>query len=413
VIAPRPSASRPVRDRQALTGSYQAAPPPVPITLPITSDTVRTIASKGFPLWEPVEVMQLRNRRITLAYSDLSCHLAALLAGDGPPQANWCTFATWSSKTIGTWIEKDPAPPPRPSPWWLPGAVAERFGEAVQWLVTRDNGATYRSLAAGNRYVFLEIGLAVACFLETFADLDPDPERRERQWHDYWSKVRRILRELGDLDPSWMLTEAPPAAELGLGLRKYFEALTTDDPCERAQLVLAGNLAVGAYEQRRVDGYVTVSLALFTRPAMRRLIRRRFGLERAWYRWPSAMWARLMTRFLVLSTPDQDLAVCHALPRPPGDCPMFPDDLDLVGDPTLQALLTRYDLSEGRAKGRRVRDWTSYDDRMSYIANLFRSRQQHAPLFTPPFPPDVTKALLEGRLAPAATTSVPTGTLAG
>jgi hypothetical protein len=67
-----------------------------PVDLPISADEVRTIASRGFPLVEPVEAMQLRNRRITLAYGDLSVRLAALLARGGRRQANWCTFSTWS-----------------------------------------------------------------------------------------------------------------------------------------------------------------------------------------------------------------------------------------------------------------------------------------------------------------------------
>jgi hypothetical protein len=77
--------------------------------------------------------------------------------------------------------------------------------------------------------------------------------------------------------------------------------------------------------------------------------------------------------------------------------------------PLTQALLTRYDLSDGRDEGRRVHNWSSYDDRMSYIANLFRSRQQHEPLFSKPFPPDVEAKLLKGELAPGATTAVPPG----
>lgn len=416
MIGPRPSQARRVRDGAAARArhSYRldgAAAPEV-VDIPISSDEVRRIASKGFPLWEPIEAMQLRNRRITLAYSDLSCRLADMLAGDGPRQANWCTFATWSSKTIGTWIEKQVAAEAVSGSWWLPRAWAAGRDRLTRWLVTRDNGATYRSLVAGNRYVFLEIGLAVTSFLETFGSLAP-PEGREKQWADYWHHVQGLLSELADLDPSWMLTESPPPADLRLGLRKYFEAMLCRDPDERAQLVLAGNLLMGAYEQRRVDGYVAVSLALFTGPAMRKLIRRRFDPERPWYRLPSTVWARLMTRFLVLQTPDEQLRVCKPLPLPPGaGGAMFPDDLSAITEPLAQALLTRYDASEGRPERRRVRDWTSYDDRMNYITNLFRSRQQHAILFTDPFPPEVADDLLRGKLAPDATTAVPSGELA-
>lgn len=105
-----------------------------------------------------------------------------------------------------------------------------------------------------------------------------------------------------------------------------------------------------------------------------------------------------MSRFLVLETPDEELRVARPLPPPAGG-PMFPPDLDAVTSPLVQALLTRYDLSEGRPDRRRVRDWTSFDDRMNYIANLFRSRQQHGALFADPYPPQVERELLAGRLA--------------
>ena len=81
-------------------------------------------------------------------------------------------------------------------------------------------------------------------------------------------------------------------------------------------------------------------------------------------------------------------------------------DLQAVTTPLVQALLTRYDMSEGEDDGRRVRNWASFDDRMSYITNLFRSRQQHEPLFAKPFPPDVERKLLDGVLAPGPTTAV-------
>jgi hypothetical protein len=416
MIGPRPSALRPLRDGvpPAVLQTYrlEGAVAPAAVDLPILSDEVWRIASKGFPLWERIADMQLRNRRITLAYGDLSCRLADMLAAGGPRQANWCTFATWSSKTIGNWIEEDDEHEPLPRPWWMPPPVARGLDRLTRWLVIRDNGATYRSLVAGNRFVFLEIGLAVTSFLETFAVLAPTPEGREAQWDGYWDCVEALLEDLAELDPSWMLTETPPPADLRLGMRKYFEAMTCADPADRPLLVFAGNVLMAAYEQRRVDGYVRVSLALQTGPAMRKLIRRRFDPDRAWYRRvPATLWARLMTRFLVLEAPDEELHVCRPLPSPPGGGPMFPPDLTTITDPLVQALLTRYDESDGRAEGRRVEDWTSYDERMNYITNLFRSRQQHAPLFTDPFPPDVVAALLEGKLPPHPTRAIPPGEL--
>jgi hypothetical protein len=413
VIGPGLGASGVVHEaedrRRELSYGLALATAAEPVTLPISSEEVRLIASKGYPLWEPVEVMQLRNRRITLAYSDLSVRLADALAyGGHRRQANWCTFSAWSSKTIGGWIEDDPEIDPI-DPDWVPAWVTEQLTDALRWVLTRDNGATYRALAAGNRFVFLEIGLAFALFLEAF-----DPRRLtgadEQAWARYWGRMEAVLAEQARLDPSWMLTENPPSTELELGLRQYFEALFTGDPKERAERVLAGNLLIGAYEQRRVDGYVSASLALFTGPAMRRLVCRRFDRAWSWRTWPSSLYASLMSQFMVLKLPDEVLTLGRPLPAPaPSGTPLFPKDLQAITLPLTQALLTRYDLSDGRDEGRRVHNWSSYDDRMSYIANLFRSRQQHEPLFSKPFPPDVEAKLLKGELAPGATTAVPPG----
>jgi hypothetical protein len=413
VIGPGLGASGVVHEaedrRRELSYGLALATAAEPVTLPISSEEVRLIASKGYPLWEPVEVMQLRNRRITLAYSDLSVRLADALAHGGHRrQANWCTFSAWSSKTIGGWIEDDPEIDPL-DPDWVPAWVSEQLTDVLRWVLTRDNGATYRALAAGNRFVFLEIGLAFALFLEAF-----DPRRLtgadEEAWARYWGRMEAVLAEQARLDPSWMLTENPPSTELELGLRQYFEALFTGDPKERAERVLAGNLLIGAYEQRRVDGYVSASLALFTGPAMRRLVCRRFDRAWSWRTWPSSLYASLMSQFMVLKLPDEVLTLGRPLPAPgPSGTPLFPKDLQAITEPLTQALLTRYDLSDGRDEGRRVHNWSSYDDRMSYIANLFRSRQQHEPLFSKPFPPDVEAKLLRGELAPGATTAVPAG----
>jgi hypothetical protein len=414
VIAPTIDAAGAVNDDahpyRELSYRMALATAAEPVTLPISTDEVRIIASKGYPLWEPIEVMQLRNRRITLAYGDLSVRMADALAYGGyRRQANWCTFSAWSSKTIGGWIEDDPELVAPDDPLWLPECLAERRTELLRWVLNRDNGATYRALVAGNRYVFLEIGLAFALFLEVF-----HPRRLngadEAAWAGYWHRMEGILAEQARLDPSWMLTENPPAAELELGLRQYFDALFTLDPKERAERVLAGNVLIGAYEQRRVDGYVAAALALFTGPAMRRLVCRRFDRGWSWRNWPSAAYAGLMSRFMVLKLPDEVLALGRPLPAPsPPGTHLFPEDLHAITLPLTQALLTRYDLSDGRDDGRRVHNWGSYDDRMSYIANLFRSRQQHEPMFSKPFPPDVEAKLLKGELAPGATVAVPTG----
>lgn len=407
--------SQPVPDRPAGIDDRGAAAryhvgealEPQPVDRPITSDEITRIATAGYPLWEPLEAMQLRNRRITTGYSDLSERLANLLArGDGRRDANWCTFACWTSKTVGTWIEHDVAPAPLLEVDTWPQPVARVLIKLTQWLIQRENGASYRCLAAGNRFVFLEIGQSIALFIECFEGVEDDPG--ETLWKTYWSQIRRVIADLRQLDPSWLLTERPEPEDLRLGLRQYYEALFTRDHKLRAERILAGTLLIGGYEQYRVDGYVEASLALFAEHSMRQLVRHRTGALPGIRRWPSVVYARLMTKALVLDLPDQRLQVSKPLPPPP-DGPLFPADLEVITLPLLQAVLTRWDISDGRDEGRKSCNWADLDDRMNYITNLFRSRQQCQILFSRPFPPDIEQALLEGRMEPGPTEPVPVG----
>ena len=388
----------PTQDRALAALSHAVDPPLGP-------RDVRAIASEGYPLWEPVPVMVHRNRRVTVGYADLSRRLAHVIAGpDGVLDANWCTFATWSSKTIGTFIEGIPGPDgtlPEVGP--LPGRDPEgllahpRVARLTRRVMTRHDGASFRTLAAGNRVVFLEIGQAIATFVHRFPKrATAEGIEGEEAWRDYWDEVEAQLDDISVLDPSWLLTEHPPPDDLRLGLRQYFEALRTPDPHERSQYVLAGNLLLGAYEQRRVDGYVQAALALFTDAAMRRLIRDRSGAMGGVSRAPSGLFATLMTRRMPLGLGEGFLWVGRPIPPPEDPADAWHElrtDAD-VTLPVLQALITRYQLAVGPRPNRGARNWTDFDQRMRTIGNLFRLRQRQRDLFDDPFPPDVTAELL-------------------
>jgi hypothetical protein len=89
-------------------------------------------------------------------------------------------------------------------------------------------------------------------------------------------------------------------------------------------------------------------------------------------------------------------------PLPPVDTAdrelIFPEVLRHIANPELQAVLTRYDLSDRNASRTRARNWARFADRMNYITNLFRSRQRTHSLFTQPWTADQESALLAGRL---------------
>jgi len=396
------------------------------IELPVDPVDVRLVASEGFALWESVEPMVWRNRRITLSYSDLSERLALAVAGpDDRLDANWFSFATWSSRTIGTYLQMIPRvglpgsggragragradlvarPGPVPGddgPLPGPGAgEPETFlAKLSRRIMLRSNASSFRILAAGNRLVFLEIGLAGATFLDLFPKRAAAAgEAGEKLWTTFWATIESQLEELSLLDPSWLLTPTPPPDPFRLGFRQYFEAMRTDDPHLRSQRVLAGNVLLGAYEQERLDGYIWAALALFSKRAMRKLICDRTGRVGGIRRWPTNAYAWLMTHRMTLELPGEVLEVDEPVPPPPRREDRW-DDLATDAEvtlPVLQALVTRYQLAGAGShhRDRGARNWTSYDQRMTTIGNLFRQRQRQATLFEPPFADPLATHLL-------------------
>jgi hypothetical protein len=383
-----------------------------PISLPISRADVEIIASSGFPLWEPLDTMQLRNHRITLAYGDLSHQLSLLIAGNddrGEWDANWCTFATWSSLTIGTCIDRQPEhglinhlvrhfPPP----------LRRFFYGSAEALLSRGHGAIYRTLAVGNRLVFLEIGTAISHFLEYF---DPAHDgSHQPSFEGYWSNVNSFLAGLRHLDPSWVATAPPDPDTLRAGMRAYYDAINETNGKAKAELVLLGNLLLGAYEQTRVEDYLAATLTIFTTSRLHRLVRgSKPGLVpfigRGLGAPFSTSYAWFATRFfLALELPSSggmaELMVGQPVPSLSGSKQQldFPEILRHIALPPLQAVLTCYDLSKRRYKHTRSRNWASFADRMNYITNLFRSRQRDPSLFESPWTPAQQASLLEGKL---------------
>jgi hypothetical protein len=79
---------------------------------------------------------------------------------------------------------------------------------------------------------------------------------------------------------------------------------------------------------------------------------------------------------------------------------MFPPELlDLVG--TVAApTVSLWDRTDGTGAPTGARDWAVLEERMNFIVNLFRSRQQDAALFDPPFSNAQLEVLAEGQLPP-------------
>jgi hypothetical protein len=127
-----------------------------------------------------------RNFLITDAYHRLSTDMKRLIG----PHGSWCTFSTWSSRTIGYFIRGDIDPV---TEHWLAGLpawirfVVRRPVLHLNRLISRSrHRAGPRLLARGNREIFLEIAGEFARFIDEFATA---PTRDDRHWRTYRATI--------------------------------------------------------------------------------------------------------------------------------------------------------------------------------------------------------------------------------
>jgi hypothetical protein len=365
----------------------------------------------------------LRNYWVTQSYSDLSRALTKLLARN---TANWCTFGTWASCTVGRNLRGEDLP------GWLHdrvvmadgmmgvtekanGQVRERGFDRLLHDLTPDHvghvvrelfGACAHNLSEGNTEVFKEIGPAAATFIEVFG---ADPVDR---------KAARVS--------VFEACEGAPEFEgrnrLHDGMALWCDAIDETDDTRRSQLILAGSLELGAHEQHHLQGAIAGAMDMGmnqSAAALKQRLARVSGsselrevegeidvLLGPVVAAVSRVWGDLMTELLgTIVTPDGTLRLNHDVP-PVGTQLFRPAELEPVVVDELAALLKRFSRAEPDGTGSKAPDWVSLDDRMNFISNLFVSRHHRVELLAPPFPPDVVADIEAGRI-PTATDEPP------
>jgi hypothetical protein len=109
-------------------------------------------------------------------------------------------------------------------------------------------------------------------------------------------------------------------------------------------------------------------------------------------------WLFMSTHYLMtLAFPDEVLHLGHDLPNPAG-APLFPEQLLNPQDTKLQDLLLHYNAHDNSPLHSHSDNWARLECRMHYILNLFRSRQQHKPLFEAPFEEIKIADILQNRV---------------
>lgn len=303
--------------------------------IPTQSDIAATVATS-----DPI----LRNLRITLTYHELTIALADVLGRD---DVSWCAYATWASKSAGRFIRGEPFE-------LLPLRARLAQRRLAPWLEDLAAGAR-AGAAEGNLMVFAELAPLYAELAEI---LRRTPRPDAEQVDDFLARFTPGPVERGGQD---MLRRA---------FAVYFEIAGLPRCKARAERMLLANALVGYHEQTRLQGPIERALGA------RRLAPRVGRAVRA----ASTRW------LMALELPGQTMRLGEDVPALWGDR-MFPDELRVIEDTELCALLYRLDRTPNTTAGSAAADWADLADRMNFIIDLFRSRQRDARLYQAPFGP--------------------------
>lgn len=312
---------------------------------------------------------EIRNLKITQCYHDLSRDIAPLV---GQGDANWCTFATWASKTAGRFVRNDT----------LSKSLLDAFGQSSTYtpvFAALDTQALLdpvyevietisRHITAGNLKVFTELGPIFEHMIAAF--------RGQAQLSDL----------LNSLKPGTTTTGGQDA--LRSAITHFHEAMNEGNLARKAEKVLLANAQVGEHEQIRLQPHIEKALNAPISETLRSLVPSANGS----LQWVLAFaidpiaqsWREIVTSFLMqLTLPDGPLQLGAGLPPPPGQSSLFPPVLQQINDNELRTLLTRYGALNPTNSG--VADWADLDQRMRFILTFFRSWQRHPRLFEQPF----------------------------
>ena len=357
----------------------------------------------------------LRNLYITQRYHDLSRALGEVIGG---PDVNWSTFATWASKTAGQSVRNEEVPP------FVDDLVGEYEDEvmhpfgaiesAVHAIVpTTGFHASFLlapvketietvsgSISAGNLKVFAELAPLFVQFVEQMRAAPPPSQTG-------------LAALIENLDPRPV--EDGGQDMLRRAFTNYFKASMENDAVEKARLVLLGNCQIGMHEQTRLQPQIEQAMDAPIDDLLRKHLHASLGTgagKGVFQRLVDAveqpfrdltdvvqqLWERIATRYLMtLALPGgAELPLGRNIPKDAASQSYLPPPLQNITAPDdLVSLIKRYDRARGATDvGSASVDWRILEDRMNFILNLFRSRQQNGDLLGQPFSDD-QRALIE------------------
>jgi hypothetical protein len=333
----------------------------------------------------------------------LSAEVARAVDADN---ANWCTLATWASKTAGISIRDEELPRVLVDLLWDEARLSPKVGSVFLWIYQRtaakvDLFAQVRAMlrrvseevADGNRKVFAELAPLFARFAGLMAAPAAD---RAAMLQGFVAELRPGPTDRGGQQ---LLRQA---------FSNYSTAAAEPDAPQRAQLMLLANCQIGLHEQTRLQDNIKGAMdapvgAIFTDGLGRLLVFKvafallgPFGVSRERVR--AAIqdeWQRVATRFFMTVS----LPTGRVLPLEGDSIPwpsQIPEALLTLTNQDLIALLQQFGDDTDRLRTRGADNWSRLSDRMGFICALFRSAQQSADLFDQPFSKDCRDDFVHG-----------------
>ena len=377
------------------------------------------------------------NGRILRGYFDQSHALGRLLHGDEPgsvpENATFPTFAAWVTESLRPDVLRSvDGSVNRDSQRTAILRPARRVYTRVVTEVLGGDDKVGRNIVRGEAAVFEEIATATHLLLEHALAAIPDDENRkltEAEWSAVWDAFSADLRSTTTSMDAHRPTDTLDDRDVHLlqrAMQPYFEVmwqglsgrlLSDGQRRLRAELILLANIRVLAYEQQRVQPVLQRNLAFVPEAVRARLGRELMGRNRLSDRMLRNAWLRakpvrevLETAFQIAATRSafsmvvgtEELRFGRDLPLPPPANPVlryeqpaeeqkryapgsfFPYDLENLQSRPAWAAFHLHDRSMGEGARTAVDNWLRYGERMSFLVNLFRSRQQVSALYDPP-----------------------------
>lgn len=371
--------------------------------VPISAPSVEVIKTISL-IADPVN----RNLQITDCYCVLS-NAFARRTGTG---ANWCTFATWASKQAGVTIRgedmkrtlynvlKDDREIQELLALIASHAKKLGGGEALKNIQQTAVGKIVKSaaerasdaVARGNKKVYEEIGYEFARFIATCMKDEIYTE----------STIADFCKSLS--------TGPPPGGQdyLRKAFTRYYSSFFESNPKRRDELRYLANIEIGFHEQTRLQPEIAASLnAGAVDPQHVRdyvsdlLVKSKsiIGKILYFFQWimgKTGLFKKAIDSLVIAAEKKMRIAITEHLMTitiPPNNIlrlgkdlfVAYPDDLLNPENPELVALLAKLNSTPGLPGRNAATDWSVLEQRMRFIADLFRCYHVSKDLFNNAF----------------------------